>query len=342
MKFMKVAIAGSLLFSLLPMHSEMLTAQPSPLNSKVFVLDTEAKGWILEKPLHNGTVLQSFAVDNVNKHVYVVQLMASGQQLPGESAPVSGAQRDRNGDLTLTKLNQNGEIVGHMFLKGFGHGVQIGVEPVGDQAYLWTEIDSVTEGNSGWGTQLARFLFEDGKIVTSASSDIEKYRLIEGVDRTTVNIDQAHGLLTMRYRQDGSFRFGVFDLDQVKRGNYTRLADVNQPAVGTFQGFSSYGGYLYLLEGNSYGSNGSVAPIGNTYITAVDLKTGEVIDKELIQAGSELSFREPEGMSIRIPNMKHPHKAELVFGFATAFTPSRLASMFTIDHLLPAQALKQD
>jgi len=41
-------------------------------------------------------------------------------------------------------------------LKGFGHGVQIGVESAGTTAYIWTETDSVKEGSSGWGTQIAR------------------------------------------------------------------------------------------------------------------------------------------------------------------------------------------
>jgi hypothetical protein len=207
---------------------------------------------------------------------------------------------------------------------------------------LWTETDSVTEGSSGWGTQLARFPFESGKILTPDSDELEKHRLIEGVDRTTVNIDQANGLLTMRYRQDGAFRFGVYELEKVTRKQYAPIADVAQPSMGTFQGFASYGGYLYLLEGNSYGSSGSVEPTGNTYITAVNLNTGDVADKQLIIAGDDLTFREPEGMAVRIPDPKHPQRAELCFGFASSFTPLRLANVFSFDRLLPEQAIKHD
>lgn len=337
-KMLKCAAMLALAVCLLPWMPGVVDSKTSPLKSKRFVLEEPAKPWILEKPLHNGTVLQSFAIDNVNKHVYLVQLMSGGQQLPGEPEPKTHAERDRDGDLALTKLDEEGNLLGHMFLKGFGHGVQIGVEPVGETAYLWTETDAVTEGKSGWGSQLARFAFEDGKILTSDSPELQKHRLIEGADRTTVHIDQAKNLLTMRYRKDGAFRFGVFPLEEVKRGSYSAIADVKQPSVGTFQGFASYGGFLYLLEGNSYGSGGSTAPTGNTFITAVNLVTGEVADRQLILAGSDLTFREPEGMSIRIPNMEEPHKAELAFGFATSFTPQRLASIFTIDRMLPDQA----
>lgn len=328
--------------SLLPILQPGISEGKPVLQSKMFDLSDSATEIIRDKALQNGTVLQSFAFDNSNQHIYVVQLMAGGQQLPGESAPVSGGVRDKNGDLTLTQLDWDGNKLGYMVLKGFGHGVQIGVETVGETAYLWTETDSVTEGSSGWGTQIARFPFESGKILTPDSPELEKHRLIEGADRTTVNIDPANGTLTMRYRKDGAFRFGVYDLERVKSGTYEPLADVPQPKVGTFQGFASYGGYLYLLEGNSYGSAGSEAPTGNTYITAVSLTTGNVVDKQLILAGDTLSFREPEGMAIRIPDDKHPQKAELSFGFASNFTPSRLANIYSLDRLLPEQALTKD
>ncbi|ULL13298.1 Tat pathway signal sequence domain protein [Paenibacillus sp. H1-7] len=332
-------VACITILSLLPILQPVVSEGKPVLHSKMFDLSSEATEIIRDKALHNGTVLQSFAFDNVNRHIYVVQLMAGGQQLPGESAPVSGSSRDKNGDLTLTQLDWDGNELGYMFLKGFGHGVQIGVETVGETAYLWTETDAVTEGSSGWGTQIARFPFENGSIMTPDSPELEKHRLIEGADRTTVNIDPANGLLTMRYRKDGAFRFGVYDLEQVKSRNYEPVADVPQPKVGTFQGFASYGGYLYLLEGTSYGSGGSEPPTGNTYITVVSLTSGDVVDKQLITAGNTLSFREPEGMAIRIPDGKHPQKAELSFGFASNFTPSRLANIYSLDRLMPEQAL---
>ncbi|MDF2651599.1 MAG: hypothetical protein K0Q73_7404 [Paenibacillus sp.] len=332
-------VIGMAVISFLPISSSSIHAERDALKSKMFVLSEPASELVHEKALQNGTVLQSFAFDNVNQHIYVVQLMAGGQQLPGETSVVSGAKRDANGDLALTQLDMQGNKLGYMYLKGFGHGVQIGVETVGETAYLWTETDSVKEGSSGWGTQIARFPFENGKILSSESPEIVKHRLVEGADRTTVNIDAANGLLTMRYRIDGSFRFGVYELEDINRNHYKPLADVPQPVVGTFQGFASYGGYLYLLEGNSYGSGGSVAPKGNTYITAVDLNTGEVIDKQLITAGDTLSFREPEGLGIHLTDRKHPQKAQLSFGFASNFTPNRLANIYYVDRLLPSEAI---
>lgn len=71
---------------------------------KMFDLSAQPTELVHDKALQNGTVLQSFAFDNVNKHIYTVQLMAGGLKLPGESAAVSGADRNLNGDLALTQL----------------------------------------------------------------------------------------------------------------------------------------------------------------------------------------------------------------------------------------------
>jgi hypothetical protein len=336
---MAVGAMALSLFSVIPANAD---AKRPVLHSKTFDLAAVGKELIRDKALHNGTVQQSFAFDNVNKHIYVVQLMAGGQQLPGEAAPVSGTQRGKDGDLTLTKLDFEGNELGYMFLKGFGHGVQIGVEvDESGTPYLWTETDSVAEGNDGWGTQLARFQFDNGAILTPESPQLEKHRLIEGVDRTTVNIDPANETLTMRYRDsDKVFHFALFDLDQVNQGNYEPIADVLQPQLGTFQGFASYGEYLYLLEGNAYGSSGSAAPDGNTYITSVNWNNGKVVDKELFLGGTSLSFREPEGLAIRIPDTRHPHKAQLGVGFASNFTPNRWGNIYYIDQLVPEESLK--
>lgn len=331
-------IAGVLVLSLFLPAS--ISAKQQVVSSKMFDVSVVGKELIRDKVLHNGTVQQSFAFDNVNQHIYVLQLMAGGQQLPGEEAPVSGANRALNGDLALTKLDLEGKILGHMFLKGFGHGVQMGVEADENGTYLWTETDSVAEGKDGWGTQLARFQFENGAIFTPDSPQLEKHRLIEGIDRTTVNIDPANGLLTMRYRQDGSFRFGVFNLEDVKQGNYVPVVDVAQPPMGTFQGFASYGEYLYLLEGNAYNGSSSVEPYGNTYITVVNLNTGDVVDRKLFVGGNDLTFREPEGLAIRVPDVKHPRKAQLSVGFASNFTPNRLANIYYIDELVPENSIK--
>ncbi|MGI2294265.1 S-layer homology domain-containing protein [Paenibacillus sp. GXUN7292] len=331
--FLKAAAVAAII-SVFTLSPSAIQAEQSPMNS-MFNLSETAKELFTNKDAQNNTVLQSIGFDNPNERVYTLQLMQGSLQLDGETAAVTGANRDLNGDLALTQYDLQGNKTGFMYLKGFGHGVQMGVESVGEETFLWTEIDSVAEGTSGWGTKIARFPFENGKVLDSKSQEIEKFSLVEGADRTTLNIDPVHGLLTMRYRLNGSFRYGVYDLEEIKQNRFSPLADVPQPSgLGTFQGFASYGRYLYLLDGTAYGSGGSVSPTGNTYITSVDLKTGAIIDRQLIYGGNDLVFREPEGLAIRLSDKNDPQSAQLSIGFASGVTGARKANILYLDNLL--------
>src|SRR3954468_11798472 len=73
-----------------------------------FDLSVPSTQLIREKAPHNNTVLQSFAFDDVNGHLYSIQLMQGGIRLSGESAPVSGADRAARGDMCITKLSLTG------------------------------------------------------------------------------------------------------------------------------------------------------------------------------------------------------------------------------------------
>jgi receptor-binding protein len=296
---------------------------------ELFDLGAPATALFTGVPLHDATVLQSFAFDDLNRRVYAVQLMAGGQALPGEPAPVSGAQRAADGDLCLTQLGPDGAELGHMYLLGFGHGVQLGVQPVGRTAYLWTEVASDNYGGAnGWGQRLARFAFTDGAVLTAGSPQVRQYTLIPGTDHTTVAVDAAHRRLTMRYARDGAFRYAVFPLDAVGRSGVPPVADIAQPALpATFQGFTSYGRWLYLLTGDAYGANGSTAPTGDTRISRVDLGAGAVAEEVPVTAAPDLVYREPEGMAVRLAG---PGRPQLCFGFASGVVGDRRASVFAL------------
>ncbi|SFL22875.1 hypothetical protein SAMN03159341_104130 [Paenibacillus sp. 1_12] len=286
-----------------------------PISKKFDLLDAD-NPLITGKVLTDPTLQQGYSFDNTNNHIYMVQITNAGQKLGTETRIYNSAERSIKGDLTVTKLSTDGTILGKMYLIGFGHGVSIGVEPVGTTAYLWTEVDAVAdkhEPNNGFGTKLARFPFVDNQVLVNTDPSIAKYAPVAGADRTTVNIDMANGLLTMRYRLNETlFHFSVFNLNDVKAGNFKPLATVDQPTgLGVFQGFASYGSYLYLLDGTA--TNVNTNPNGNTYITTVNLNTGLQVDRALINAGKELLFREPEGMAIQNVGST----ARLSFGFGS-------------------------
>ncbi|MCF6474647.1 teichoic acid biosynthesis protein C [Nonomuraea sp. MG754425] len=273
-----------------------------------FELTAPSTSLIWRKALYNGTVLQSFTIDNTNGHIYTAQVK-------------NGSASNAAGDLCLTKLSLSGAILGHMYLMGFGHGVQIGVEPSGSSAYLWTETDGVTSEGSSRGTRLARFKFVNGQTLTTSSSALTKYLPIADATNTTCTIDPSTNRLIMRYWGGSSFRIAAFPLASVKGGAPDKVFDIAQPGgLGTFQGYAAYGNFVYILTGNSYDI---APPPGNTYITCLDLRTGAQVQRARSVAGKSLDFREPEGMGIHIVS----GAPRLCLGLASEQGP-RLASIF--------------
>ncbi|MFA1549592.1 phage baseplate protein [Actinomadura chokoriensis] len=271
------------------------------------------------KSLQDGTVMQSFAFDQVNKRLFTAQVS-------------SGSGSDARGDLTITQLDFKGNKLGYMRLKGYGHGVSIGVEPSGTASYLWTETNAVqfTDANgntSSRGKNLARFKFVNGTTLTNSSSALTKYTPVSGQGSVTASIDPINNRLAMRYQKSGQWRIAVWKLSDLKARNYSaKLADIAQPATVSgisFQGYALYGSYVYLYHGSAYSASNPKP--GNTYLSAVDLNTGKLVGKPFLTgAGSTLSYREAEGLAI----YKAGSQVRLFLGFASGSSGARKANLF--------------
>ncbi|MFI1014285.1 teichoic acid biosynthesis protein C [Streptomyces sp. NPDC020965] len=297
------------------------------------------------KPAHHQTVMQSLAFDNLNKAIFIAQLTNGG------------AERDKNGDLTITRWIWNDtlptpgyEYDGFMLLAGFGHGVSIGVEVDVDTAdtYLWTEVDNIphlvpgtTDKWSGRGKNICRFKYVDAQSLTNTSPQLQKHTPVPGSTHNTVNIDPVYGRLVHRFKLDGEMRYRVHDLDKARQGIWNDyVADIQEPDpfVGVprppYQGYAVAGSYLYMLFGASYSDTNPPGGGGNAHLVSVNLKTGDIDTKFHTKAGHSLIFREPEGLSIRIPNPATPDVFDLGMGFACGEQGARTVTIYIKNSLV--------
>ncbi|WP_148232942.1 MULTISPECIES: teichoic acid biosynthesis protein C [Thermomonospora] len=281
-------------------------------SSKRFDLTAPSRALFLNKRLKSGRVMQGFGFDPRNKRLFVAQL-------------VDEPSADASGDLVINRLDFSGRRTGHMYLRGFGHGISIGVEPSGKNTYLWVEVDPV--GASARGTRLARFKFVHGKTLTGDSPALAKYRPIPGIRSVTAAIDPVNRRLAMRYRKNGRRRVAVYKLADIKARRYhKRLVDVALPPQKgeVFQGYALYGRYLYTYYGTAYGP-GNPKP-GNARLSTIDLNTGKrIAGPTLTKAGASLPYREPEGMAVY---RTASGQMRLFFGFASGDLGERRANLF--------------
>ncbi len=261
-------------------------------------------------PLHDATVMQGFTFDNVNRRLFTSQVRA-------------GAVTD-SGDLCITQLDFDGNELGYMYLLGFGHGVSIGVEPVGSSSYLWTETNA---DSGGYGKDLARFKFVNGATITSTSSGVSVFHPVTEAVQHTCAVDPINNNLIVRYDLTGDIkRVAVYSLSEAASNVWNASVDFAQPALGTisstFQGYAAYGDYFYCLTGTSYDDS----PTLNSQVTSVDMNTGLIAQGPVItKAGSTLAYREPEGMGIY---QTEAGEIRLFLGMASSETSPRLANIF--------------
>ncbi|GAB3744408.1 hypothetical protein GCM10027598_78940 [Amycolatopsis oliviviridis] len=245
--------------------------------SKRFDLTEPSYDEFRSKILHESHhVMQGFAFDNQNVRIFIVNARNGGS----------------GDDLCVTQVNFSGEIQGSMHLDNAGHGVSIGVEPVGNDSYIWMECDSNGPTGDGRGTALARFKFVNG-----GKPSVKKF--LTGSDTITCATDPINKRIAVRRKESGKMFISVYPLASAAAGDFsTPLVRFAQPALAptqvTFQGYTIYGQYLYTLDGTGHENPADI----NSYLTCIDMNTGKVKSRALTKAGQSLVYREPEGLGI--------------------------------------------
>ncbi|XIE80618.1 signaling protein [Streptomyces sp. SBR177] len=213
-------------------------------------------------PLHDTTGPQSLAFDDTRREVYALQLAQGGLRLSGEDGAVDAGARKRAGDLCVTRYADSGAHLGHMYLRGFGHGISLGVEPADGAPWLW--VESRADPRTGYGRALARIPFRDGVVLDSADPSVRHLRPApDGATHVHPALDPAAGKVLVSYRQDGEHRYSVHRMADVRAGKSDPLRDFRVPPAlkeETFQGCALHGNHVYHLTGNPYSKSSGANP----------------------------------------------------------------------------------
>ena len=276
--------------------------------------------WLWQKAtLKEPTVLQSFAFDEAHKHLYVLQVTATGHAA---------------GDLCLNKLDYQGNRLGAMRLKGFGHGVSMGIQRDAEDGstWIWTEADA----ENGYGQGVTRFHFKNGAVRTGA--DVRIRKPVPGSTNNQPSVCMASRRIAVRYRDKaGKPRYRVWDLDAFTAHDYGNpVADIAQTGAHPdpkipFQGYALHGDVIHQLAGTAYDpKTNPAAKKGNAYISSLDITTGKLLRRQRTEAGYTLTYREPEGVAVRGGS-----DPKVYLGFASGKIGARRFSIFVKDDEQP-------
>jgi len=133
--------------------------------------------------------------------------------------------------------------------------------------------------------------------------------------------------------------YSLYDLAQADDGFKRPSVTFEEPAGvrreqarSDLQGFAVWGRYAYVLLGTG-GHAGTTKDPFDSALAAIDMSTGEIVERRLTSAGRSLIGREPEGLAVNIRN----GRPELCFGLSSqpsAESELRLANVFAVDTLV--------
>ncbi|MGW5849024.1 phage baseplate protein [Streptomyces sp. NPDC055254] len=266
-----------------------------------------ATGKLLQTmPLTKNPAPQAFATDTVNGHVFVLQLESSA------GAPA--------GNMYLNRLDRKtGQLTGSMSLKGFGHGISLGAQPVGADTYLWTEVGPVHPNDgvsNGFGTAVTRFAFVNGATLDQADVPAAKKFCPTGARQTGPSVDLANNTLTIVYSKSSVRHFTRYDLTKATNGEWVEVGGTFTMPAGsetglTFQGYTTLNGVLYVYQ---WKKDPVTTYPGTAYITSYSLDTKAKLDSQVVTGADGLERREPEGLAVEVD--PGTGRTRLLFGFS--------------------------
>jgi hypothetical protein len=256
--------------------------------------------------------MQGIGYDVANRRLFIVQ---TRDHSPGA-------------DLCINRVTSSGVVTGHVHVDNAGHGQSFGVEAVGEASYLWLECDANENSPAGRGTALARFEFAAGK-----PARVQKF-FTDSLE-VSCSVDPVNRRLLVRRPEDGRTMYGLFDLAQAVDGFTQPLVRFEEPAElrqeqvrSALQGFAVWGRYAYLYLGTR-GHAGTIEDPFDSALAAIDMTTGEVVQRELTSVGSSLVGREPEGLAINVSK----GRPQLCLGLASRRSRAHLANIYAQDAL---------
>lgn len=258
------------------------------------------------------TVMQWFGIEEKSEDIYLTQVY---QRTSGN-----------NEHYIISRLTSAGKLLDKMIVRNGGHGTTIGLERVGSQVYIWSNMNIVDTSDNITGYQLVRFPYTPNNAIVEVPN-VQVYGKFNN-RYTTPTIDSYNGLMTLRYQVGGVNKVELRSLEDVKQGRDNLLGAVDIPSdLNYMQGCTSDGSTLYWYTGDT---NAVRYP---SELASFNFLTGELIDRITCTFGEEADgsfiddFREPEGIFFFTDPISH--QRALLAGITVGATGKRQHKVYS-------------
>lgn len=191
----------------------------------------------------------------------------------------------------ITRMDSNGLILDSMIVGQGGHGTTIGLETIGNDVYVWSNLDILDDSNKVIGNKLIRFKYTPNtEIGPFEYEEFDAFRTAYCTPFCHEEID----LIGLRFNIGNNVVIDIRKLSELKVGIDNLIGTVTIPiGIGVMQGCESDGNKVWYYTG---------AAEEDTIIRQYDVATGN-LEKEITldigrnRAGVFLDdYKEPEGI----------------------------------------------
>ncbi len=193
---------------------------------------------------------------------------------------------------TVYRLTSTGKMLDSMTLSQFGHGTLLGIEEIGTEVYIWTNIETVSSTNT-----LTRVKYIPGATYTPSSPEIENYSKFSIEGKVYPSIHYNYIIYCRGLGSGNSWKVEKRLLDDVKNGIDNIIQEITIPTSHLYlQGMAVDGDIIYWLSGDNNGVNYPIK------LTTFDFNTGIILHDLSVDFGGnskgivESNYREPEGL----------------------------------------------
>lgn len=271
-------------------------------------------------------VHQQAVCDEATGEWYLTQVVDGGRVLPGETEPLTAAERSARGDIAITHLSPEGEQLGTMYCLRFDHGGGLALDYEYDGPRLWTAYDAeqVPLGQNAHGRRIGRFAFQPGAVIDVGDPSVQVFDPFPDSRAVLPSIDLSNGRIAINYAIPGDQRrYRWWNLEDFRAGLFDNyLGDFAWNEEEQFQSFALHDEYVYQIHGRAYSAQNPVP--GDSFFAIINILTGRTVRIAANFEHPELEYREPESITVLTAD---PAGARLVYGFATGPVPRR-ASLY--------------